>query len=77
MDSLIDGLKSLISIVGPIVAIVWTFGKLSARQDVSDERVKAIMTNHLPHIQASMERQEGSIQEIKETVIGIRAKLNL
>lgn len=61
--------RFILSVISPVVAVLLTWFSLQTKVELVSQKVNIIESNHLTHIQASMEKMAGSLESLaqKET----------
>lgn len=58
--------RFILSVISPVVAVLLTWFSLQTKVELVSQKVNIIESNHLTHIQASMEKMAGSLETLSQ-----------
>lgn len=64
------------SVVSPVIAVMLTWFSLQTKVELIQQKVEIIESNHLTHIQASIEKISDSLETLTKQEVETRAILN-
>lgn len=58
--------RFILSVISPVVAVLLTWFSLQTKVELVSQKVNIIESNHLTHMQASMEKMAGSLETLAQ-----------